>query len=107
MQPFTITKSFQGKYQITIPCPITGTRKTETVGHCTMKHLEIVARSILKNRKSSSQEVAIIAQNRYDKSLRLRAMRMKTKQRKEEVWETIDRGFIPTVQQLRNANMMK
>jgi hypothetical protein len=107
MQPFTITKSFQGKYQITIPCPITGKRITEVVGNCTIKHLEIVARAILKDRKSCAQEVAIIAQTRYDKSLRLRAMRYRIKQRKEEVWETIDRGFIPTVQQLRKANMMK
>jgi hypothetical protein len=106
MQPFTINKSFQGKYQITIPCPITGVRTTETVGYCTMKHLSTVAKTILNNRSSSAQEVAIIAQSRYDKSLRLRAIRLKTKQMKEEVWESIDRGFVPTIQQLRKANMM-
>jgi hypothetical protein len=106
MQPFTINKSFQGKYQITIPCPITGVRTTETVGYCTMKHLSTVAKAILNNRSSSAQEVAIIAQSRYDKSLRLKAIRLKTKQMKEEVWESIDRGFVPTIQQLRKANMM-
>ena len=107
MQSFTIRKStLNGKYQITIPCSITGIYNTEIVGNCTMKHLEIVAKSILKRRTSSAQEVAIIAQSRYDQSLALRAKRYEKKIFKQEVWDSIDRGFIPSVRQLRKAGML-
>jgi len=107
MQSFTIRKSpLNGKYQITIPCSITGIYNTEIVGNCTMKHLEIVAKSILKTRISSAQEVAIIAQSRYDQSIALRAKRYNKKIFRQEVWDSIDRGFLPTVRQLRKAGML-
>lgn len=107
MQSFTIRKSpLNGKYQITIPCSITGIYNTETVGNCTMKHIEQVAKSILKKRTSSAQEVAIIAESRYNQSLTLRAKRYDKQIFKQEVWDSIDRGFIPSVRQLRKAGML-
>ncbi len=71
-----------------------------------MKHLEIVAKSILKRRTSSAQEVAIIAQSRYNQSIALRAKRYDKKIFKEELWGSIDKGFLPSARQLRKAGML-
>lgn len=100
----TIRKSITGGWLISTPCPVTGKRQDEHISAiCSIEHISQVAKAMPH---SSAQEIAITAETRMNRALAIRAKRAKDESYKQEVFDTLDMGFLPSPGQLRRAGMM-
>jgi hypothetical protein len=103
----TIRKSITGGWLVSCPCPVTGKRQDEHISAvCSIEHISQVAKHMSKHFNSGAHEIAITAEARMNRALALRAKRAKDESYKQEVFDTLDMGFLPSPSQLRRAGML-